>query len=191
MGIKLIVGLRNPGAQYAKTRHNAGAWYVEYLAENNHLAMKLAKKLYAEIAQWSHRNTDCKIILPTTYMNHSGQAVRATCHFYGILPEEVLIVHDELDLDIGRIKLKTGGGHGGHNGLKDIITQLGSNMFHRLRVGIGHPGCKELVLNYVLGTPPALDRAHIMQAITHTQAHLDLLLEGKIALGMNKINEAI
>ena len=158
MSIKLIVGLRNPGSAYADTRHNAGGWFVEALAQHYNAVFKLEKKMHGELTHLEINNESCKALLPLTFMNRSGLSVHAICQFYRIEAHEILIAHDELDLPAGRIKLKTGGGHGGHNGLRDIINQLGSTDFHRLRVGIGHPGHKELVLNYVLGKPSQHER---------------------------------
>lgn len=188
MSIKLIVGLRNPGAAYQHTRHNAGGWFVEYLAKQENSTFKLDKKMQAETADLNIQNTPCKVILPLTFMNHSGFPVRAVCQFYRIEPNELLVVHDELDLPTGRVKLKTGGGHGGHNGLRDIISQLGSTDFHRLRVGIGHPGHRELVLDYVLGKPSQVDRELIFEAIDRCVNAIPTVLTGNMAAAMNLIN---
>ncbi len=188
MAIKLIVGLRNPGAAYQHTRHNAGGWFVEALAKQDNVVFKLDKKMQAEIADIDIQNTPCKAILPLTFMNHSGFPVRAVCQFYRIEPNELLVAHDELDLPAGRVKLKTGGGHGGHNGLRDIISQLGSTDFHRLRVGIGHPGHRELVLDYVLGKPSQVDRELIFNAIDRGVDAIPTVLKGNMAAAMNLIN---
>ena len=188
MSIKLIVGLRNPGSTYEHTRHNAGGWFVDALAKHDHVIFKSDKKMQAEWAELRLPQGTCKICLPLTYMNLSGQPVRAVSQFYRIEPSELLVVHDELDLPAGRIKLKTGGGHGGHNGLRDIISQLGSSDFHRLRVGIGHPGHKELVLDYVLGKPPQQERALMLDAIARGIAVVPALVAGDIAVAMNGLN---
>ncbi|WP_133131037.1 aminoacyl-tRNA hydrolase [Legionella yabuuchiae] len=188
MAIKLIVGLQNPGASYAQTRHNAGGWFAEQLASDYNLTFKLEKKLHSQLAQLELNNNTCKILLPLTFMNHSGLPIRAVAQFYRIKPEEILVAHDELDLPAGRLKLKTGGGHGGHNGLRDTIQQLGSNHFHRLRVGIGHPGHKELVLNYVLGKPSSNEREAIFKAIERAIDEIPTLLTGNIAKAMNHLN---
>jgi PTH1 family peptidyl-tRNA hydrolase len=184
MAIKLIVGLRNPGAAYAYTRHNAGGWFVEALAHDVAISFKVDKKLHSEIAQVE----TYKLVLPLEFMNHSGIAVQAVCQFYRLNPSEILVVHDELDLPAGQIKLKTGGGHGGHNGLRNIITQLGSTEFHRLRIGIGHPGHKELVLNYVLGKPSSHDRELILDAIARGMAVIPNVLAGDMAGAMNQLH---
>ncbi|GGI85212.1 aminoacyl-tRNA hydrolase [Legionella impletisoli] len=188
MTIKLIVGLRNPGASYAQTRHNAGGWFAEQLANRYNLTFKPEKKLHCELAHLEIDDKTCKIILPLTFMNHSGMPIRAVAQFYRIKPEEILVAHDELDLPAGRIKLKTGGGHGGHNGLRDSIQQLGMNHFHRLRIGIGHPGHKELVLNYVLGKPSAPEREAIFNAIDRAVDEIPTILSGNLAKAMNQIN---
>lgn len=189
MPIKLIVGLRNPGAEYQNTRHNAGAWFVDALVKHEHAVIKSDKKMQAEWGELTIQRLSCKVLLPLTYMNHSGLSVRAMCQFYRIEPDEVLVVHDDLDLNAGRIKLKTGGGHGGHNGLRDIIAHLGGSNFHRLRVGIGHPGHKELVLDYVLGKPSQHEKAQITGAIDRGVAVVPTLLSGNLAAAMNILNE--
>lgn len=188
MPIKLIIGLRNPGATYERTRHNAGGWFVDALARHHDAIFKSDKKMHAELADIRVKDNACKACLPLTFMNHSGQPARAVCQFYRIEPSEVLVVHDELDLPAGRIKLKTGGGHGGHNGLRDIISHLGCSDFHRLRIGIGHPGHKELVLDYVLGSPPQHERALMLDAIDRGIAVVPALLTGDMAAAMNVLN---
>ncbi|HBI22196.1 MAG TPA: aminoacyl-tRNA hydrolase [Legionella sp.] len=188
MSIKLIVGLRNPGSSYEHTRHNAGGWFVDALARHDHAVFKSDKKMHAELADIRLPQGVCKACLPLTFMNLSGLPVRAVCQFYRIEPSELLVVHDELDLPAGRIKLKTGGGHGGHNGLRDIISHLGRSDFHRLRVGIGHPGHKALVLDYVLGKPAQHERALMLDAIDRGIAVVPHLLTGDIAAAMNVLN---
>ncbi len=188
MSIKLIVGLRNPGAAYQYTRHNAGGWFVEALAKQDNAAFRSDKKMQAELADLDMQHHSCKAVLPLSFMNHSGFPVRAVSQFYRFEPHEILVVHDELDLPVGRIKLKTGGGHGGHNGLRDIITQLGSTDFHRLRIGIGHPGHRELVLDYVLGKPSQVDRELIFNAIDRVVPAIPKVVEGNMAIAMGLIN---
>lgn len=189
MAIKLIIGLRNPGSAYEHTRHNAGAWFTHALAQRHSSAsFKLDKKMQAEIADFQLNQHTCKLALPITFMNHSGQPTRAISQFYRIDPQEVLVVHDELDLPAGRIKLKTGGGHGGHNGLKDIIAHLGSPEFHRLRVGIGHPGHSDLVHQYVLSKPSMQDKQQIYDAIDRGIAIIPWVLSDEIARAMNQLN---
>lgn len=189
MTIKLIVGLQNPGAAYQSTRHNAGGWFVETLTRRHHATFKLEKGLHAALASFDVENTPCKTMLPSTFMNQSGMATRAVSQFYRIQPEEILVVHDDLDLPCGRLKLKTGGGNGGHNGLRDIIAQLGSSAFHRLRIGIGHPGHRDLVLNYVLGKPKSEDREEINEAIERGIEVISLVLSDNLMNAMNILNK--
>jgi len=188
MAIKLIIGLRNPGSAYAHTRHNAGGWFVEALTLRHNGRFSVVKKMHAEIADFEISGQACKTVLPLTFMNLSGLPTREISRFYRIEPSEILVVHDELDLPAGRIKLKTGGGHGGHNGLRDITNQLGTGDFHRLRVGIGHPGHKDLVLNYVLGKPSVHDRQQMYDAIDRGIAVMPFVLKGDIASAMNLLN---
>lgn len=188
MVIKLIVGLRNPGSAYEQTRHNAGAWLVTALAQRHNSHFKIDKKMQAELTEIDINNHPCRLALPLTFMNHSGQTTRIISQFYKIEPGEILIVHDELDLPVGRIKLKTGGGHGGHNGLRDITAQLGTGEFHRLRIGIGHPGHKDLVHQYVLSRPSMHDRQQIYDAIDRGIAIIPIVLSGDMARAMNQVN---
>lgn len=188
MPIKLVIGLRNPGAAYQDTRHNAGEWFVLAWAKQFDTAFKIDKKLHGELNTIENNNFSCKVILPLTFMNQSGLPTRTAAQFYQIHPSEILVIHDDLDLPAGRIKLKTGGGHGGHNGLRDIISQLGSAEFHRLRVGIDHPGQKELVLNYVLGKPTQFERQKVFEAIDRGIGVMPKILAGDFANAMNLLN---
>jgi PTH1 family peptidyl-tRNA hydrolase len=188
MTIKLIIGLRNPGSTYENTRHNAGGWFAEALVKHYNGCFKAEKKLHAELATIDVADQSCKVALPLTFMNHSGLPAREICQFYRIQPNHILVVHDELDLLPGRIKLKTGGGHGGHNGLRDIVANLGSHDFHRLRIGIGHPGHKDQVLGYVLGKPSQQDKQLIFEAIDRAIDSIPTILTGTMANAMNLIN---
>lgn len=188
MAIKLIVGLRNPGSAYEATRHNAGAWFVEQLAQQYRFMFKTEKKFQAELASSKIENQDCKIILPLTFMNLSGTPTRELSQFYRFAPEEILVVHDELDLPVGCTKLKTGGGHGGHNGLRDIISHLGNQNFHRLRIGIGHPGHKDLVHQYVLTKPSQADKQAIEEGISKALQVMPILVTGNMAEAMNQLH---
>ncbi len=188
MTIKLIVGLQNPGVAYQNTRHNAGAWFVETLTRRHHATFKIEKGMHAALASFNLDNNPCKTILPSTYMNQSGLPTRAVSQFYRIEPQEILVVHDDLDLACGRIKLKTGGGNGGHNGLRDIIAQLGTSEFHRLRIGIGHPGHRDLVHNYVLGSPKSEERQDINEAIERGIEVMSLVLSDNMMNAMNILN---
>ena len=152
--IKLIVGLGNPGDKYTDTRHNTGEWLIERLARRFNVSLNPEIKFFGKTARTLVNGKEVRLLVPTTFMNLSGKAVGALASFYRIKPEEILVIHDELDLLPGTAKLKQGGGHGGHNGLKDIVAQLGNNNnFYRLRIGIGHPGHRDLVAGYVLNKP--------------------------------------
>lgn len=164
--IRLVVGLGNPGAQYDDTRHNAGFWYVEQLARAYGASLQPEKKFFGLAARVTIGGQDVRLLNPTTFMNRSGQAVGAISTFFKIPPQSILVVHDELDLPAGIGRLKQGGGHGGHNGLRDIISALGNNKdFLRLRLGIGHPGESKEVVNYVLNKPSVADRQKIDSVI--------------------------
>ncbi|MRI32212.1 aminoacyl-tRNA hydrolase [Endozoicomonas sp. OPT23] len=164
--IKLVVGLGNPGAQYDDTRHNAGFWYVEQLARAYGATLQPEKKFFGLSARITVNGQDVRLLNPTTFMNKSGQAVGAISTFFKIPPESILVAHDELDLPVGVGRLKQGGGHGGHNGLRDIISSLGNSRdFLRLRLGIGHPGNSKEVVNYVLQKPSISDRQNIDSVI--------------------------
>jgi len=178
--IKLIVGLGNPGPQYIATRHNAGAWFVTQIASHYFSTLKQEKKFFGLHQKLRIDNNDCHLFIPTTFMNESGKALAAICNYYDITPDQILIAHDELDLPAGRLKLKRGGGHGGHNGLKDIIKALNSNDFYRLRLGIGHPGHKDKVHDYVLSAPNKHDKNLINDAIDKATHQLEDIVSGNI-----------
>ncbi len=166
MTIKLIVGLANPGSQYKDTRHNAGAWYIDALSKSYHFDLVPDKNFYGLSARTLIFDHDLRILIPTTFMNLSGKAVQSIANFYKIEPEEILVAHDELDLASGTARLKKGGGHGGHNGLKSIIQSLGNSRdFYRLRIGIDHPGNKDLVTPHVLSKPSIHQRQCINSVI--------------------------
>ncbi len=187
--IRLLVGLANPGAQYAQTRHNAGAWFIERLAEQHRTTLSPDAKAFGLTARVSIAGEDVRLLIPTTFMNRSGQAVAALANFYKLTPAEILIAHDELDIAPGQIRLKTGGGHGGHNGLRDSIASLGNQAgFHRLRVGIGHPGNSSQVTGFVLGRAPQSEQSLIDQAIDEALRCTELMVTGDIAKAMNRIN---
>lgn len=187
--IKLVVGLCNPGAAYASTRHNAGGWFVDALVNHCSSKFKTEKSLQTELAVLTLALSTFRAMRPLTFMNHSGTPVRAVCQFYQIIPEEILVVHDDIDLPAGKLKLKTGGGHGGHNGLRDIIAQLSSPNFHRLRIGVGHPGHKDLVLNYVLSRPSLDDKQCIDHAIERAIVVMPEMMTGHFSIAMNKLHE--
>lgn len=175
--INLVVGLGNPGKQYQATRHNAGAWFLEALADRYHLSFQHEAKLAAQIAQTDIGNRTIRFVIPTTYMNESGQAVRKVASYYKILPEQILIAHDELDLPAGVIRLKTDGGLSGHNGLKDINNHLHTKKFHRLRIGIDRPNHSGQVHDYVLNKPSAAERQKIDQALDEACSVFDEILQ--------------
>lgn len=185
--IKLIVGLCNPGVKYQNTRHNVGAHFVRTLVKTSHLDFLPEAKLKGLHARLLIGSEYCHMLLPTTYMNHSGQAVKAITDFYKIPLESILIAHDELDLGPGIIKLKQSGGHGGHNGIKDIISQLGSNNFLRLRIGIGRP-IHEDVSDYVLSDPSVDEQIEIDRAIQRSLDILPDLFAGKIDHAMKTLH---
>lgn len=185
--IKLIVGLGNPTAQYADTRHNAGFWLVEAIAERFNISLSPEKKFFGQTGRGTVHGVDVRLLLPDTYMNKSGQAVTPMMKFFDIKPDELLVAHDELDITAGLVKLKTGGGHGGHNGLRDIVPHAGQD-FHRLRLGIGRPAHSSQVSGFVLGKPPADERAAIDRAIDCVLDNLAPLLTGDIEKARNAIN---
>lgn len=188
MSIKLVIGLRNPGASYEQTRHNAGAWFVQAVAEKAQCNFRLEKKLHAEIADCFLYGYNFKLVLPTTFMNNSGLPVQAISKYYNITTEDILIAYDDLDLPAGSVRFKQSAGHGGHNGLRDILQCLGNSTFQRLRFGISHPGHKDLVLNYVLGKPSKEDRQLIQAAIDKSIAVLPELLAQEYNLAMNHLH---
>ncbi|MEE2729305.1 MAG: aminoacyl-tRNA hydrolase [Pseudomonadota bacterium] len=188
-GIDLIVGLGNPGRQYEDTRHNAGAWFVARLAHQHNVSLANDTKYNALTGRASIHGHDVRFLIPTTYMNVSGQAVAPFASFFKIPPERILVAHDELDLPPGVAKLKQGGGHGGHNGLRDIISKLGNNKdFARLRIGIGHPGSADQVSGFVLGKAPAKEQQFIDDAIDEALRVMPDLLSGNANKAMNRLH---
>jgi len=186
--IKLIVGLGNPGREYEATRHNAGFWWVDELVREHGISFKVEGKFHGLVARATLHGHEVHLLKPQTFMNVSGRAVVALALFYKILPDQILVVHDELDLPPGSAKLKLGGGHGGHNGLKDIIAQLGTKDFWRLRVGIGHPGERSEVVNYVLNAPRKEEQTLIEEAMQRAQDVAPLIVEGKLEAAMLKLH---
>ena len=188
--IKLIVGLGNPGKEYAGTRHNAGFWWVDELTRTHPASFKADSKFHGLVARTVVHGHEVHLLKPQTFMNISGRAVGALAQFYKIEPAQILVVHDELDLPPGSAKLKLGGGHGGHNGLKDIIAHLGTKEFWRLRVGIGHPGERNEVSNYVLNSPRKEEQVLIDEAMQRAQEVAPLIIEGKMEAAMLKLHSA-
>lgn len=187
--IQLIVGLGNPGNEYENTRHNAGAWLVERLAQTYRISLSADKKFHGKSGKGIIDGKTVWLLIPTTFMNASGKAVQALANFYKLTPEQILVAHDELDLPTGIAKFKQGGGHGGQNGLRDIIAQLGNNKnFHRLRVGIDHPGDKSKVTGHVLGRASKADQQAIDNAIDEAIRVIPFALNGDIAKAMNRLH---
>jgi PTH1 family peptidyl-tRNA hydrolase len=189
--MKLVVGLGNPGKKYERTRHNAGFWWVERLAQGLKAVFRSEGKFHGRIAKLAHP-AEIWLLLPDTYMNESGRAVAALASFYKIVPQEILVVHDELDLPPGSVKLKLGGGLSGHNGLKDIAESLGSKDFWRLRIGIGHPrdtaATEQEVVDYVLHPPRAEEQPLIEDAIARGLGMWELLAEDKHEAAMLRLH---
>lgn len=186
--VQLIVGLGNPGPKYEQTRHNVGFVFLDELARANGAGFRVENKFHGEVCKLSIGGRDIWLLKPNTFMNLSGKAVAALAHFYKIPPEAVLVVHDELDIPPGQLRLKQGGGHGGHNGLRDIISRLGSRDFHRLRVGIGHPGDSREVSGYVLSRAPGDDRMAIANALDDARRELPRILDGDWQKAMNHLH---
>lgn len=187
--LKLIVGLGNPGAQYAGTRHNAGFWFVDALAAQCAVAFSAARKFHSELGRYQSGPVDCRLCKPQTFMNESGTAVAALLDYYKIPLAQVLIAHDEIDLAPGNIRFKTGGGHGGNNGLRDIINKTGGKGFNRLRIGVGHPGRADRVLSHVLTRPAAEHEAAIDAGMRRVLDEQEKLFAGRIEELMNLLNE--
>lgn len=187
--IKLITGLGNPGSEYRGTRHNAGADFVEELARQCGGSLQAESRFFGLVGRVSLAGHDLRLLIPTTYMNRSGKAVAAVANFYKVSPEEILVAHDELDFPAGTARFKKGGGHGGHNGLRDIVPALGNNKdFYRLRIGIDHPGHASQVSGYVLSRPSQVDRSRIEASIDEAIAALPLLLEGNLTQAMTRLH---
>ena len=187
--IKLIVGLGNPGDKYADTRHNAGEWLIARLARRFNVTLNAENKFSGYVGKTLINSKEIRFLVPMTFMNLSGKAVGALANFYRIKPEEILVLHDELDLPPGSVKLKLGGGHGGHNGLKDIVAALGNNNnFYRLRIGIGHPGHRDLVAGYVLNKPSPSEREALEKALDEAANCMELLFKDGIVKATNRLN---
>jgi len=188
MPISLIVGLGNPGAKYQDTRHNAGFWWLDQIATEYRQTFRIESKFHGEVCRLDGAN--CWLLKPTTFMNRSGQAVAAIARFYKIPVQHILVVHDELDFSAGTIRLKQGGGDGRHNGLKDIIAHLGNKDFLRLRVGIGHPGHRDAVANYVLSAPSKVDKGLIEAVLASALQQLPAILNDNLNQAMQVLHSA-
>ncbi|MEY6433014.1 aminoacyl-tRNA hydrolase [Thioalkalicoccus limnaeus] len=183
-----MVGLGNPGPRYEPTRHNVGFWLVDRIAARHAVAFRTETRLHGLACRLAVDGGDLRLLKPTTFMNHSGQAVAAMARYFAIPPERILVAHDELDLPPGSLRLKFGGGHAGHNGLRDTIQQLGSRDFWRLRIGIGHPGDKAQVVGYVLDRPNRDDEQRILDAIDAADEGLSELTGGAFQRVMNRLH---
>ncbi len=184
----VIVGLGNPGAKYAETRHNAGFWFLDLLAKRSGAVFRTQSKFHAELAKTGWYGQDCILVKPMTFMNHSGQAVRAVVDYYKISSDRLLIVYDEIDLPPGVARLKQGGGHGGHNGLRDIFRHNRGHEFLRLRIGIGHPGLKDAVTGYVLSRPSAEQELLTRRVISDAADLMREVLGGEVSKAMKTLH---
>ena len=188
MGIRLIAGLGNPGAEYLRNRHNAGFWFVDALATGAGERFGFENRLHAETCRVRVDGEPVRVIKPDTFMNESGRAIVAVLNYWKFAPEELLVVHDDLDLPPGTARLKFDGGHGGQNGLRDIMAHLGHGRFHRLRIGIGHPGDRNRVTPWVLGNPSAADEDAMLDAIARALDVLPLAVAGEFNEAMKRLN---
>jgi PTH1 family peptidyl-tRNA hydrolase len=178
--IKLFVGLGNPGTEYETTRHNAGFWWIDALARELKVSLVPDRGYYGQVARATVRGNTIWLLKPQTFMNLSGKSVAALARFFKIQPDEILVVHDELDVVPGQAKLKLGGSHAGHNGLRDIHAQLGTDDYWRLRLGIGHPGVKSEVIHWVLKKPSPEQRTAIEECVERTLKAVPALLAGEM-----------
>jgi len=185
--LRIIVGLGNPGPEHQVTRHNVGFWFVDLLARRHGGEFRDYRKYSGETARVTIDGQELILLKPTTYMNRSGLSVRQISDFYKIVPDDILVAHDELDLPVGSVRLKNGGGHGGHNGLRDTIAHIGEN-FWRLRLGIGHPGNKAEVIDYVLTRAPRVEEDLILEAVNTAADSVPLILEQGAERAMTKLH---
>ena len=188
--LRLLVGLGNPGSEHLRTRHNAGFWFIDALAQAHGARFGMESKLHGETAKIVVDGQPLWLLKPATYMNKSGIAVQSALRYWKIEPEDMLIAHDDLDLPAGTARLKFDGGHGGQNGLRDVLAHLGHGKFHRLRLGIGHPGDKSRVLSWVLGRPGVDDEKAIIEAVGRALDVLPLAVRGDINEAMKRLHTA-
>ena len=186
--IKLICALGNPGDKYAQTRHNAGFWFLGKLSSTENFGLGQSSRFKALTGEFRHSGRVIRVLAPQTFMNKSGEALVPYAKFYQVAPEEILVVHDEIDLPPGITRLKKGGGHGGHNGLRDIIRLMGNGDFHRLRVGVGHPGEKSKVVSYVLNRPSSAEEQLIDASLDRVLVVMPKILDGDFAAAMNELH---
>ena len=186
--LQLIAGLGNPGIDYLGSRHNVGFWFVDALAQAAGAMFRADAKLHGEVCRIDLHGQQVWLLKPATFMNHSGRSLQAALSYYRIDPDQCLVVHDDLDLPPGTARLKFDGGHGGQNGLRDIMMQLGHGRFHRLRLGIGHPGHRDRVTPWVLGRPSAQDQDAMLDAIASARSVLPLAVAGKFSEAMKALH---
>jgi PTH1 family peptidyl-tRNA hydrolase len=186
--ISLIVGLGNPGPEYAETRHNAGFRFLERLCAQSHVALRHEARFQGDWTRFTLAERDLWLLAPQTFMNHSGESVQKFAHYYKVPVAQILVVHDEIDLPPGTVRLKSGGGDGGHNGLKSVTAQLGSGEYARLRLGVGRPAISAQVESYVLKRPPAAEQALVDEAITESLRHIEDIVRGNHQKVMNLLH---
>ena len=185
---QLLVGLGNPGARYEATRHNAGIWLLERVARRYAAGFRSSPRCFGSLADADIEGTRVRLFRPDTFMNHSGRAVAAVAGFYKVPMERILIAHDEIDLPAGTVRLKRGGGHGGHNGLRDVVPQLAGSGFSRIRIGVGHPGHRDRVIGHVLDRPPPAERSEIVNAIDRVVDDIARIAGGDLEGAMNTLH---
>ena len=185
---QLLIGLGNPGVRYEATRHNAGVWLLERVARRYAAGFRSSPRCVGSIADADIDGVRIRLFRPATFMNHSGRAVAAVAGFYRVPVERILIAHDEIDLPPGTVRLKRGGGHGGHNGLRDVVPQLADSGFSRIRIGVGHPGHKDRVVGYVLDRPSAAERSGIDEAIDRVVDDIARIAGGDLEGAMNTLH---
>jgi len=186
--IRIIVGLGNPGPQYEATRHNAGFWFVELLARRHGGVFRAESRFHGLVASICLSGQECRLLKPATFMNRSGQAALSLSHYFKVPPEQILVAHDELDLPAGVVRLKQGGGHAGHNGLRDTMAALGSRDFYRLRIGIDHPEDRSRVVDYVLSRPSRADEQAIEAALEEAVDALPEIVAGQFQKAMHRLH---
>jgi len=185
---QLLIGLGNPGPRYEATRHNAGVWLLDRVARRHASGFRSLARCFGSVADADIEGVRVRLFRPDTFMNHSGRAVAAVAGFYKVPVERILIAHDEIDLPPGAVRLKRGGGHGGHNGLRDVVPQLGGAGFSRIRIGVGHPGHRDRVIGHVLDPPPAAERGEIDDAIDRVVGDIARIAGGDLEGAMNALH---
>ena len=185
---QLLIGLGNPGARYEATRHNAGVWLLHRVAQRHATGFRSLPRCFGSVADAHIEGVRLRLFRPDTFMNHSGRAVAAVAGFYRVTAERILIAHDEIDLPPGTVRLKRGGGHGGHNGLRDVVPQLGDSGFSRIRIGVGHPGHRDRVVGHVLDRPSAAERGEIDDAIDWVVDDIARIAGGDLEVAMNTLH---